>query len=167
MIYNCLKNEEYNNVEEKLKKHKAYARIFLACALLILIIMFLITNRKNISYIIPIFSILFTFFISLSLLINFSFIKIEKDYLLLLNKAKENHNQIIIGKLTNDYYKDKSMYRKIKCFNLSIEHDEKISILFLEQSDAPSIKINETYKFTLYRHFILKIEEINNETTNN
>ena len=167
MIYNCFTNDEYINVKSKLKKHKAYARISLACALLVIIVMFLISSRKNINYIIPIFSVLFTFFITVSLLINFSFIKIEKDYLKLLIKAQENHNQTIIGKLNNNYINDKSVYRKIKCYNLSIEHNEKISILFLEQTDAPSLKINETYKFTIFRHFILKIEDFDNETTNN
>lgn len=166
MLYNCLTNEEYQSIENKLKKHKAYAIITFACALLIIVIMFLVVNRNNINYLIPIFTILFTLSISLVLLINFSFIKIEKDYLKLLKKAKDNHHQIIIGKLTNEYLNDKSVYSKIKCFNLSIDHDEKISILFLEQTDAPTLKVNETYKFTIYRHFILKIENINNEIKN-
>lgn len=166
MIYNCLMNEEYNTIDKRLKKHKAYAILFLACALLIIILMFLIVNRTNINYLIPVFTILFTLSVSLVLLINFIFIKVEKDYLKLLKKAKENHNQIIVGKLTNEYKNDKSVYSKIKCFNLSIEHDEKISILFLEQTDAPNLQINETYKFTIYRHFILKIENINNEIKN-
>jgi len=166
MLYNCLTNEEYQSIENKLKKHKAYAIITFACALLIIVIMFLVVNRNNINYLIPIFTILFTLSISLVLLINFSFIKIEKDYLKLLKKAKDNHHQIIIGKLTNEYLNDKSVYSKIKCFNLSIDHDKKISILFLEQTDAPTLKINETYKFTIYRHFILKIENINNEIKN-
>lgn len=163
MIYNCLSPIEYNNIKQKLKRHKAYALTFVACALIIIILMFLIVNRSNIRYLIPIFAILFTLCITYALLIKFSFIKIEKDYLKLLEKAKTSHNQIISGKIINEYKNETSVFGKIKCFNVVAYHEEKNTILFLEQSEAPNLEINKTYKFTTYRHFILKIEEINNE----
>ena len=167
MIYNCLSIEEEINIKNSLKKHKITSLIFFSLAIITILLAFIIVNRNNIRYSIPLISILFTINISIALLINFSFIKIEKEYINLLNKSKENYNQITIGKIVNNYQEDNSSFGRIKCFNIKVLHDEKETIFFLENSNLPNLNINKIYKFTTYRHFILKIEEIKNETSVN
>ncbi len=164
MSYNILEENNVISLKKSYKKHILLMISFIILSICTFLLCILFSNRNNLYFIVIIGTMLITLSLICATFLYFSFIKIEKDYLVFLNKIQIMNIKEDKIKITNDYLNETSYFNKVPCYLIKTILNEKTYVLYLEKTSAPTLDKDKTYIIKSFRHFIIEIKDDDYET---